>query len=143
MWRRCRDRSAGLDGHRVVIAGGKAGQRGDIAVGAVGVFGADGEGDLLALAGEVGQEGVDECVLLQMLDPDCGPQTTQQTLGSEPTPIGTGATVVGQIRPPKENERYFALLRVEAINAQDPNLLTEAEDGESSNGPKSQFNPSS
>ncbi len=36
-----------------------------------------------------------------------------------------GATVAGQIRPPKENERYFALLRVEAINNEDPNLLTE------------------
>ncbi|MFP6768496.1 MAG: Rho termination factor N-terminal domain-containing protein, partial [Planctomycetaceae bacterium] len=35
-----------------------------------------------------------------------------------------GATVAGQIRPPKENERYFALLRVEAINNEDPNLLT-------------------
>ena len=31
----------------------------------------------------------------------------------------------GQIRPPKENERYFALLRVEAINYQDPNQLSE------------------
>lgn len=39
--------------------------------------------------------------------------------------LRTGATVAGQIRPPKENERYFALLRVEAINSQDPNLLTE------------------
>src|SRR5205807_3258471 len=39
--------------------------------------------------------------------------------------LRTGATVAGQIRPPKENERYFALLRVEAINGQDPNLLTE------------------
>ncbi len=38
--------------------------------------------------------------------------------------LKTGATVSGQIRPPKENERYFALLRVEAINFQDPNLLT-------------------
>jgi transcription termination factor Rho len=28
--------------------------------------------------------------------------------------------VSGQIRPPKENERYFALLRVEAINYMDP-----------------------
>ena len=36
-----------------------------------------------------------------------------------------GATVAGQIRPPKENERYFALLRVEAVNNEDPNLLTE------------------
>jgi transcription termination factor Rho len=39
--------------------------------------------------------------------------------------LRTGATVSGQIRPPKENERYFALLRVEAINFQDPNILTE------------------
>jgi len=39
--------------------------------------------------------------------------------------LRTGATVAGQIRPPKENERYFALLRVEAINGQDPNLLAE------------------
>jgi transcription termination factor Rho len=37
--------------------------------------------------------------------------------------LKTGTTVSGQIRPPKENERYFALLRVEAINYQDPNLL--------------------
>ncbi|MEZ6143759.1 MAG: transcription termination factor Rho [Zavarzinella sp.] len=35
-----------------------------------------------------------------------------------------GAVVSGQIRPPKENERYFALLRVEAINGQDPNILS-------------------
>ena len=39
--------------------------------------------------------------------------------------LKTGTTVSGQIRPPKENERYFALLRVEAINYQDPNLLSE------------------
>ena len=39
--------------------------------------------------------------------------------------LQTGATVSGQIRPPKENERYFALLRVEAINYQDPNLLSD------------------
>lgn len=39
--------------------------------------------------------------------------------------LKTGTTVSGQIRPPKENERYFALLRVEAINYQDPNLLTD------------------
>ncbi|MFO0886115.1 MAG: transcription termination factor Rho [Pirellulales bacterium] len=35
--------------------------------------------------------------------------------------LRTGVTVSGQIRPPKENERYFALLRVEAINFRDPN----------------------
>ena len=28
----------------------------------------------------------------------------------------TGDTISGQIRPPKESERYFALLKVEAIN---------------------------
>ncbi len=39
--------------------------------------------------------------------------------------LRTGATVAGQIRPPKENERYFALLRVEAINGEDPDLLTD------------------
>jgi len=35
--------------------------------------------------------------------------------------LTTGMTVSGQIRPPKENERYFALLRVEAINHRNPN----------------------
>jgi transcription termination factor Rho len=39
--------------------------------------------------------------------------------------LRTGAVVAGQIRPPKENERYFALLRVEAINYNDPDLLTQ------------------
>jgi len=39
--------------------------------------------------------------------------------------LQTGVTVSGQIRPPKENERYFALLRVEAINYQDPNLAAD------------------
>src|SRR5438874_7551112 len=39
--------------------------------------------------------------------------------------LRTGSVVAGQIRPPKENERYFALLRVEAINYQDPDLLTQ------------------
>ncbi len=37
--------------------------------------------------------------------------------------IRTGAVVSGQIRPPKENERYFALLRVEAINYEEPDRL--------------------
>jgi transcription termination factor Rho len=39
--------------------------------------------------------------------------------------LRTGSVVSGQIRPPKENERYFALLRVEAINYNDPDLLTQ------------------
>ncbi|MGB0761843.1 MAG: transcription termination factor Rho [Rubripirellula sp.] len=34
--------------------------------------------------------------------------------------LQTGSHVAGQIRPPKENERYFALLRIEAINSNDP-----------------------
>ena len=38
--------------------------------------------------------------------------------------LRTGATVSGTIRPPKENERYFALLRIEEINGQDPNQLS-------------------
>jgi transcription termination factor Rho len=33
-------------------------------------------------------------------------------------------SVAGQIRPPKETERYFALLRVEAINGEDPAKLS-------------------
>ena len=39
--------------------------------------------------------------------------------------LRNGAVVAGQIRPPKENERYFALLRVEAINGEDPDILTQ------------------
>jgi transcription termination factor Rho len=39
--------------------------------------------------------------------------------------LRTGSVVAGQIRPPKENERYFALLRVEAINYNDPDMLTQ------------------
>ena len=34
--------------------------------------------------------------------------------------LRTGDTVSGQIRPPKESERYFALLKVEHINFQTP-----------------------
>ncbi len=34
--------------------------------------------------------------------------------------LRTGDTVSGQIRPPKENERFFALLRVEAVNFEAP-----------------------
>jgi len=39
--------------------------------------------------------------------------------------LRTGNIISGQIRPPKENEKYFALLRVEAINYQEPEKLTE------------------
>ena len=34
--------------------------------------------------------------------------------------LHTGDTVAGQIRPPKEGERYFALIKVEAINFEPP-----------------------
>jgi len=34
--------------------------------------------------------------------------------------LRTGDTVSGQIRPPKDSERYFALLKVEAVNFEDP-----------------------
>ncbi|MFZ0134489.1 MAG: transcription termination factor Rho [Desulfobacterales bacterium] len=36
--------------------------------------------------------------------------------------LRTGDTVSGQIRQPKESERYFALLKVEAINFEDPEV---------------------
>jgi len=39
--------------------------------------------------------------------------------------LRTGNTVSGQIRPPKESEKYFALLRVEAINYENPDNLAE------------------
>ena len=39
--------------------------------------------------------------------------------------IRTGHIVSGQIRPPKESERYFALLRVEAVNYEDPQKVQE------------------
>ena len=34
--------------------------------------------------------------------------------------LRTGDTISGQIRPPKEGERYFALLKVELVNFEDP-----------------------
>ncbi|HFB83745.1 MAG TPA: transcription termination factor Rho [Thermodesulfatator sp.] len=37
--------------------------------------------------------------------------------------LRTGDTVSGQIRPPKEGERYFALLKVESINFSDPETV--------------------
>jgi len=38
--------------------------------------------------------------------------------------LRNGMSIAGQIRPPKESERYFALLRVEAINGEDPAKLS-------------------
>ena len=34
--------------------------------------------------------------------------------------LRSGDMVVGQVRPPKDSERYFGLLRVEAVNGEDP-----------------------
>jgi transcription termination factor Rho len=39
--------------------------------------------------------------------------------------LRTGDTVSGQIRQPKESERYFALLKVEAVNFEDPEVARE------------------
>jgi transcription termination factor Rho len=36
--------------------------------------------------------------------------------------LRTGDTVAGQIRPPKEGERFFAMLRVESVNMDEPTL---------------------
>jgi transcription termination factor Rho len=39
--------------------------------------------------------------------------------------LHTGDTVSGQIRPPKEGERYFALIKVEAVNFEPPDRARE------------------
>ena len=39
--------------------------------------------------------------------------------------LHTGDTVSGQVRPPKEGERYFALIKVEAINFEHPRVARE------------------
>jgi len=36
--------------------------------------------------------------------------------------LKTGDTISGQIRPPKDSERYFALLKIEAINYENPEV---------------------
>jgi transcription termination factor Rho len=36
--------------------------------------------------------------------------------------LRTGDTVSGQVRPPKESERYFALLKIEAVNFENPDV---------------------
>ncbi|HLY25521.1 MAG TPA: transcription termination factor Rho [Aggregatilineales bacterium] len=37
--------------------------------------------------------------------------------------LRTGDMVIGQVRPPKDSEKYFGLLRVEAVNGLDPEAL--------------------
>lgn len=39
--------------------------------------------------------------------------------------LRTGDLVSGKARPPKDNERYFGLLHVDAVNGQDPELAAE------------------
>ncbi len=36
--------------------------------------------------------------------------------------LRTGDTISGQVRPPKDSERYFALLKVEAVNYENPEV---------------------
>ena len=50
-----------------------------------------------------------------------GPMTsTSRPRRSAVSASSTGDTVKGQIRPPKEGERYFALLKVNSINFEAP-----------------------
>jgi transcription termination factor Rho len=44
--------------------------------------------------------------------------------------LRTGDMVVGQVRPPKETEKYFGLLRVEAVNGLDPEAAKKRPDFE-------------
>ncbi|HEY7834767.1 MAG TPA: Rho termination factor N-terminal domain-containing protein, partial [Ktedonobacterales bacterium] len=37
--------------------------------------------------------------------------------------LRTGDMVSGQVRPPKDNEKYYGLLRVDAVNGQDPEAV--------------------
>jgi len=39
--------------------------------------------------------------------------------------LRTGDTIQGHVRPPKEGERYFALLKVEAVNGESPEVARE------------------
>ncbi|MBN2420390.1 MAG: transcription termination factor Rho [Deltaproteobacteria bacterium] len=39
--------------------------------------------------------------------------------------LRTGDTIAGQIRPPKDSERYFALLKVEMVNYENPEIARE------------------
>jgi transcription termination factor Rho len=44
--------------------------------------------------------------------------------------LRTGDLVIGQVRPPKETEKYFGLLRVEAVNGLDPEAAKKRPDFE-------------
>ena len=42
--------------------------------------------------------------------------------------LRTGDMVIGQIRPPKDTEKYYGLLRVESVNATDPDIAKQRPD---------------
>src|SRR5512134_2612350 len=44
--------------------------------------------------------------------------------------LRTGDMVIGQVRPPKDTEKYFGLLRVEAVNGIDPEAAKQRPDFE-------------
>ncbi len=44
--------------------------------------------------------------------------------------LRTGDMVIGQVRPPKDTEKYFGLLRVEAVNGLDPETAKQRPSGE-------------
>jgi len=39
--------------------------------------------------------------------------------------LQTGDSISGRIRPPKEDEKYFALIKIEAVNFEDPESISE------------------
>ncbi len=39
--------------------------------------------------------------------------------------LANGDAIQGQVRPPKEGEKYFSLLKIEAVNGQDPDTIKE------------------
>ena len=56
--------------------------------------------------------------------------------------LRTGDMVIGQVRPPKDTEKYYGLLRVEAINGQSPELAKDRPNFESLTAifPQERFN---
>jgi len=48
--------------------------------------------------------------------------TSRPSRESASSTLRTGDTVSGQVRPPKDGERYFALIKVEAVNFEDPEV---------------------
>lgn len=42
--------------------------------------------------------------------------------------LRTGDMVIGQIRPPKDTEKYYGLLRVESVNSMDPDIAKQRPD---------------